>query len=176
MGKELIMQPSLIHMATAKDVVYTPAELARDMVDYFKPSGLCLDPCAGDGAFYNLLPAGSEWCEIERGRDFYAWVTPVDWIISNPPYSNLLAWVRYSFKVAKDIVYLLPNHRVSASAEFIDDLMKWGGVVHTRFYGTGAQWGFPFGHALSAVHFRAGYQGSQTWSRYDAQHSVERTR
>jgi len=166
MGKELIMQPSLIHMATAKDVVYTPPELAQDIISFFRPSGLCLDPCAGDGAFYNLLPAGSEWCEIERGRDFYAWTSPVDWIVSNPPYSNLLAWIRHSFKVTQDIVYLVPNHRISASAQFIDDLMDWGGIVHTRFYGTGTQWGFSFGHALAAVHFQKEYIGSQTWSRY----------
>ena len=72
MGKELKMQPSLIHMATKKDVVYTPAELARDLVSFFNPSGVCLDPCAGDGSFYDLLPEGREWCEIERGRDITA--------------------------------------------------------------------------------------------------------
>ena len=166
MGKELKMQPSLIQMPTAKDVVYTPENLAREIVSFFKPSGVCLDPCSGDGVFYNLFQDGREWYEIERGIDFYSWERQVDWIISNPPYSNLLAWIRHSFKIASDIVYLIPNHRISASAQFIDDLMDWGGIVHTRFYGTGTQWGFPFGHALSAVHFRAGYQGSQTWSRF----------
>jgi hypothetical protein len=175
MGTEKKMQPSLIHMATPKDVVYTPPELARDMVAYFQPSGLHLDPCMGDGAFYNLFPEGSEWCEIERGRDFFAWTKPVDWIVSNPPFSNLLAWVRYSFKISKDIVYLMPSHRVFASAEFLDDLFEWGGIVHIRRYGTGTQWGFPFGHALSAVHYRAGYAGSTSWSRYEAQHSTHLT-
>src|SRR5688572_14100857 len=92
MGKLLEMQPTLIHVATEKDVVYTPPKLARDIVDFFSPAGLCLDPCLGDAVFFNLLPVGSEWCEIEMGRDFYAWTKPVDWIISNPPYSNLLSW------------------------------------------------------------------------------------
>lgn len=60
MGSKLIkMQPSLLLMATPKDVVYTPPRLAGDMVAHFRPQGVCLDPCAGDGAFYNLLPAGS---------------------------------------------------------------------------------------------------------------------
>jgi hypothetical protein len=175
MGKLLKKQPSLFHMATAKDVVYTPQELARDMVAYFQPSGICLDPCAGDGVFYNLFPEGREWCEIERGRDFYAWQKQADWIISNPPYSDLLSWVRHSFKIAKDIVYIMPSHRVFASAEFLDDLFSWGGIVHIRRYGTGSQWGFPFGHALAAVHYRAGYTGSQTWSRYEAQQSLHLT-
>lgn len=91
MGSEKKMQPSLIHMAIKKDVVYTPPELARDMVGYFRPKGVILDPCMGNGAFYNLFPKGSKWCEIERGRDFFAWTETVDYIISNPPYSNLLA-------------------------------------------------------------------------------------
>jgi hypothetical protein len=166
MGKELKMQPSLIPMATKKDVVYTPPELARDVVSFFKSSGMHLDPCMGDGAFYDLFPEPREWCEIEKGRDFYAWSKPVDWIISNPPFSNLLAWVRYSFKVANDIVYLMPYHRIFASATFLDDLFKWGGIVHIRRYGTGYQWGMPFGHALAAVHYQAGYEGSTSWSRY----------
>ena len=168
MGKLIEMQPALLYVATQKDVVYTPLKLATDMVEFFKPAGLCLDPCAGDGVFLNLLPNGSEWCEIEKGRDFYAWLNQVDWIISNPPYSNLLAWIRHSFKVANDIVYLMPSHRVFASAEFLDDLFNWGGIVHIRRYGTGTQWGFSFGYALAAVHYRKGYKGKTMWSKYKA--------
>jgi hypothetical protein len=160
------MQPVLMHVAATKDIVGTPLKLAENMVNYFNPSGLCLDPCAGGDVFYNLLPAGSDWCEIERGRDFYSYTKQVDTIISNPPYSHLLAWIRHSFTVSKDIIYLMPLNRVFASAEFLDDLFDWGGIVHIRRYGTGAQWGFPFGHALAAVHYRKGYSGSNSWSRY----------
>jgi len=165
-SKNLKMQPTLLHVPAERDLVYTPPELARNMVRFFEPSGVCMDPSAGNGEFFNLLPIGSEWCEIERGRDFYAWTQPVDFIIGNPPYSHLLAWIRYSFKVARDIVYLMPSHRVFASAEFLDDLFEWGGVVHIRRYGTGSDWGFPFGHALAAVHYRKGYRGETSWSRY----------
>lgn len=172
MGKELKMQPALIHVATEKDVVYTPRELAWDMVDYFRPYGACLDPCMGDGAFYDLLPAARrDWCEIERGRDFYAYTTRVNWIIGNPPYSNLLAWIRHSFKLADDIVYLMPLHRVFASAQFLKDLFAWGCVAHIRTYGTGTDWGFPFGHALAAVHYRKTYRktyhDNTVWSHYE---------
>ena len=167
MGSTLLkMQPSLFHVPAVKDVVFTPPELASDIVSFFSPSGICLDPCAGDGVFYNLLPAGAEWCEIERGRDFYAWEKQVTWVVGNPPYSHLLAWIRHSFTIANDIVYLVPAHRVSASAEFLDDLFAWGGIVHNRRYGTGTQWGFPFGHALSAIHFRKNYIGDTSHSRY----------
>ena len=166
MGKLLEMQPSLIHVPTEKDEVDTPEWLARDIVKHFRPAGVCLDPCRGDGAFYKLLPAGSEWCEIKNGCDFYAWTKPAMWIVGNPPYSNLLAWIRHSFTIGNNILYLMPLHRAFASSEFLDDLRQWGGVVEIRHYGTGTDAGFPFGHALAAVHYRKGFTGKQAWSRY----------
>lgn len=128
MGTELKMQPTLIHVPNSNDIVYTPAVLARDIINFFQPSGFCLDPCVGSGAFFDLLPAGSEWCEIERGRDFYAWVQPVDWIVGNPPYSHYSAWLRHSMRVAREIVYLMPVYKVFASGKFLEDLFKWGGL------------------------------------------------
>lgn len=166
LGTEKQMQPALIYIPVKSDVVYTPNTLAKDVVDYFRPAGLCLDPCAGNNVFYDLLPAGAEWCEIERGRDFYAWGKPVDWIVSNPPFSHYAAWMRHSMKVARNIVYLTPIYKVFASGKFQDELFRWGGIVHIRRYGTGSEWGFPFGHALAAVHYKANYTGSTTWSRY----------
>ena len=167
MGIEKRMQPALIHIPTISDCHATPLVLAKDIVDHFNPVGRCLDPCRGEGAFYDLLPtASSEWCEIEQGRDFYAWSDPVDWIVSNPPYSHYSAWLRHSFTVAKDIVYLMPVYKIFASDKFLNELFRWGGIVHIRRYGTGSAWGFPFGHALSAVHYQAGYTGDTSWSRY----------
>ena len=160
------MQPILLHVAAERDVVSTPPELAKDVIDFFQPSGLCLDPCAGNNVFYNLLPSGSDWCEIERGRDFYAWTKQVDWAVSNPPYSHYSSWMRHSMKVAINIVYIMPAYKVMASGKFIDDLLDWGGIVHNRFYGTGSQWGFPFGHAIFAVHYQRNYKGTTSWSRF----------
>jgi hypothetical protein len=162
----LKMQPTLIHVPAESDKVYTPPELARDIVDYFRPFGLCVDPCSGNGAFYDLLPAGSDWYEIEKGRDFYACEKQYDWAVSNPPYTHYSAWLRHSMKIVNDIVYLIPVYKIFASGKFLDDLEKWGGIVHIRRYGTGSDWGFPFGHALAAVHFKRGYEGSTSWSRY----------
>jgi hypothetical protein len=166
MGTELKMQPSLIHIPVNSDVVFTPLELAQDMVNFFSPSGFCLDPCCGKGIFLDLLPSGAEWCEIEKGRDFYAWVKLVDWCVGNPPFSHYSAWLRHSMRIAKNILYLMPVYKVFSSGKFQDELFSWGGIVHIRRYGTGTEWGFPFGHALSAVHYQAGYRGSTSWSRY----------
>ena len=32
------------------DVVYTPRDISKKIVEYFKPTGKILDPCMGDGA------------------------------------------------------------------------------------------------------------------------------
>lgn len=160
------MQPVLLHVAAESDKVYTPPELALDMVSFFKPSGVCLDPCKGSGTFLNLLPAGSDWCEIEEARDFYAYTNQVDWIVSNPPYTHYSAWMRHSMKVSKNIVYLIPAYKLYTSARFLSDMLEWGGIVHQRFYGSGSRWGFPFGQALFAVHYQAGYRGDTSWSSY----------
>ena len=127
MGKLLTPQAALFHAPVEKDVVYTPEWLAELVVAHFAPAGRVLDPCRGDGAFHRLIP-GAEWCEIAEGRDFFAWGERVDWCIGNPPYSCLLGWIRHSFKVADNVVYLMPLHRVFASFEFMDDIRKYGGI------------------------------------------------
>jgi hypothetical protein len=79
-------QPQLLQIALdPRDIVYTPDWVARDMVEYFKPSGRILEPSCGDGVFLRHLPPETDWCEIEQGRDFYAWTKPVDWVFGNPP-------------------------------------------------------------------------------------------
>jgi hypothetical protein len=170
MGTEQKMQPALFHSPAAADVVYTPLELARDIVGFFQPEGICLDPCSGSGVFLNLLPLGAEWCEITKGRDFYAWDKPVDWVVGNPPYSHYSAWMRHSMEVAKNIVYIMPVYKIFASGKFLQDLFGWGGIVHIRRYGTGTDWGFPFGHALSAAYYQAGYSGPTHWSEFKRLH------
>jgi hypothetical protein len=162
-GKLLNPQPVLFHAPVEKDVVFTPAWLAKRMVDHFKPVGACLDPCRGEGAFHSLLP-DAEWCEITEGRDFLMWDKQVDWIIGNPPYSNLLGWIRHSFKVAANVVYLMPLHRVFASYEFIRDLQIYGGIREIYIVGTGSTAGFPFGHCLGAVHYERDYKGATAWT------------
>lgn len=54
------------------------------------------------------MPAGSEWCEIDSGRDFWDWSMPVDWLVSNPPYSCIDAVLEHSARLArKGFGYLL---------------------------------------------------------------------
>ena len=141
-----------------QDVVYTPDWIARDMVSFFQPSGVILDPCKGDGVFLKYLPP-AEWCEIEEGRDFYAWHTPVDWVFGNPPYSQFSKWLGHSMEIANNIVYLIPLTRLFNNGSFIKRLRKWGGIAHMRYYADGGELGWHIGFAIGAVHFQKGYSG-----------------
>lgn len=160
-------QPQLLQQALSPgDVVYTPDWCARDMVDWFKPSGRVLEPCKGDGAIYKYLPAGAEWCEIELGRDFFAYSKQVDWIVGNPPYGMMLEWMRHSFSVSINIVYVIPINKVFNSYKVLSEIFNSGGIKHIRVIGPGGKLGFDMGFSVGCVHFVRGYTGPTSWSWY----------
>jgi hypothetical protein len=154
------------------DVVYTPEWAALDIVTWFKPTGRILEPCKGQGAIFQYLP-GAEWCEIAEGKDFFAWNEPVDWIISNPPYSIFTEWLEHSFTIAPNIVYLFPLNKLFNGNGALKRVWKVGWMKHIRFYGTGGKLNFPMGNAIGAVHFVRGWWGETSWSWYD--HSTHLT-
>jgi len=140
-----------------KDVVYTPPDCAKMIVDRFNPTGRILEPCRGRGAFTDLMP-GCEWCEIEQGRDFFAWTEPVDWIVSNPPYSVFDAWLDHSFRLADNVVYLIPFDKIFKSMGTINKVFEYGGIRTAIVMP--ARWaGFPFGFPCGAFHFARGWKG-----------------
>ena len=140
------------------DIILTPLDVARDVVKHFAPAGRILDPCRGNGAFSDLMP-GCEWCEIREGRDFYNWREPVDWIVSNPPYSVFADFLRHSLNVAENIVYLIPVNKIFNSDRMMREIWTWGGVPEIYTVAGGGALGFPIGFAIGAVHFRRAYRG-----------------
>jgi hypothetical protein len=147
-----------VEAAREDDVVLTPDDVARDIVAHFRPVGKVLDPCRGDGAFLRHMP-GAEWCEIREGRDFFLWDTPVDWIVSNPPYSCFSDFLRHSFGVAENIVYLIPINKPFNSDRIMREIFAWGGIETILVIGPGAALNFPIGFCIGAVHFKRGYRG-----------------
>lgn len=141
------------------DIVLTPLDVAKDVIEWFRPYGKVLDPCKGDGAFLQFMP-GAEWCEIREGRDFFAWTEPVDWIVSNPPYSIFSKFMRHSMTVARNIVYVIPVNKVYNSDRTMREIWDWGGVPEIHVIGPGSALKFPIGFCIGAVHFQRGYTGS----------------
>jgi len=140
------------------DVSMTPPEVARRVVNHFKPSGRVLDPCRGDGAFWNAMP-GAEWCEIREGRDFMEWTSPVDWIVTNPPFSTFMGFIKHAFDVSENVVFVIPAAKVWGSMPYHEMIEAYGGIREIVILGRGRSIGLPLGFAVGAFHFQRGYKG-----------------
>lgn len=91
----------------AADLVMTPHSLAREIIEHFGPRGTMLDPARGSGAFFDQFQCVEKhWCEIREGRSFYSWTTPVDCIITNPPWSQMRKFLNKAYEVADEVIYL----------------------------------------------------------------------
>lgn len=108
------------------DVVYTPHLVAKNIIEYLQPKGVCLDPCKGDGAFYNYLP-NADYCELNEGKDFFNYTKKVDWIIGNPPYSIFWDFLQHSFELANNVSFLVPTNKIFQRQIVMDGINKWGG-------------------------------------------------
>jgi len=101
------------------DVVQTPVEMAERLVRHFKPQGRVLEPCRGQGHFYQFLP-GADWCELKEGRDFMEWDKKVDWIITNPPWSKIRPFLQKAMICSDDVVFLLTINHIWTKARLRD--------------------------------------------------------
>src|SRR5438477_11437418 len=92
------------------DIVHTDENLAKRLIDHFQPSGWVLDLCRGGGALFDNFPKTCRklWCDIREGRNFMDWKTKVDWIFTNPPWSQYAyrEVSRHAFSLAKNVVFL----------------------------------------------------------------------
>ena len=151
---ELFYKPPII-----ADVVYTPDLVAKKIIDLLHPSGSCLDPCKGDGAFYNNLPEGSDYCELTENKDFLFYNKKCDWIIGNPPYSIFDKFLQKSFELAENVSYLVPTNKVFQRQIIMERVNAYGGIKSIIVYGSGNLIGFPFGFSVGNFHFKRGYSG-----------------
>jgi hypothetical protein len=142
------------------DNIYTPEQLAKYLIKLYDLQGKVLDPFKGGGAFYNNLPKHTTnyWCEIDENKDFTDWNEPVDWIISNPPYSIYSEVMKHSMKIADNIVYLVPLSKVVSSLERLREISSYGGIVSIYWLGA-SRCGFPFGFPACSIHIKRNYKG-----------------
>lgn len=145
------------------DVVQTPKDLARKIVDHFKPTGEILEPCKGEGNFLDEMPVGTHWCEIKEGKDFFNWSQPVDWIMTNPPWSKIRPFLQHSMSVASDIVFLMTINHLWTKARIRDIKSHGFGVKEICIVDSPKT--FPqSGFQLGVVHLSKGWSGSITFS------------
>lgn len=149
------------------DVHQTRRAVARQVVRHFLPTGTILEPFRGAGAFFDALPRGTLWCEVERGRDFFDWRKPVDWIVTNPPFSNLTAVMDRCFDLADRTVLLIPISKLYSSEPRLELVRKKAGLEEQFVLGTGREIGFDLGFPFAAMLFTKGYRGPTrtVWGR-----------
>lgn len=94
------------HRETPNDEFMTPRELASKLFNSVRPRGSVLDNAYGTGNFF---------FRGDFSTDFYNVKKKYDWLITNPPYSDLDRWLEHSCKVAqKGFAYLLGINNLTA--------------------------------------------------------------
>ena len=153
----------------SNDCVQTPVDLALDIMNHFKPSGTILEPCKGDGSFiqayetYNLITQLQNnkgikwaWCEIKEDRDFFNWNKKVDWIITNPPWSQIRKFLQHSMKVSDNIVFLMTINHLWTKARLRDIHEAGFGIKDIMLLDTPKE--FPqMGFQLGAIYLKKGF-------------------
>jgi transcriptional regulator with XRE-family HTH domain len=146
-----------------QDLVFTPKLLAGQIIGYFGPdiTGSILDPCRGDGAFYERYPQHLDrhWCEIDQGRDFFRCQQPVDWIITNPPWSKFRGFLNHAMTISENVVFLCALTHFSTKAR-IADIQQAGFAMKTILYvSSPPEWPHT-GFQLAAIHLKRGWSGT----------------
>lgn len=92
----------------------TPPDVAERAVAYFKPRGRVLEPCAGTGVIAAALRKKCRnvlTCEINEGSNFFDFKDKVDWVFTNPPWSQIRPFMEHASKLSDHVVFLMTvNH------------------------------------------------------------------
>ena len=135
------------------------------MVKHFNPTGSVIDPCRGENkVFHSIL--NCDFAEITEGIDFFDVTKKYDWIIGNPPYSIFNKWIKHSYKIGTNIVYLLPTFKVFNALSLMRLYANEGHIRHIRLYDTGKNIDWARSRPICAVHFQVGYFGDTGHSTY----------
>ena len=145
--------------ALDSDIVYTPVFVSKHIIQWLKPTGKILDPCKGEGAFYDYFPNNKDYCEIREGKDFLMYSEKVDWVIGNPPYSIFEDFLRKAFEISDNVSYLVPTNKIFQRQIIMEMINKFGGIKSMIIYGSGQLIDFPFGFSVANFHFERNFKG-----------------
>lgn len=148
------------------DYVKTPYWCAKDMIDFFQPEGIILDPCRGINKIFFDNLNNADWCEITEGIDFFENNKHYDWIIGNPPYSIFNKWIKHSYKIGENIVYLLPTFKIFNALSLMRLYRDKGHIRHIRVYDTGKKIEWSRSRPIVACWFQNNYFGNTSYSYF----------
>ena len=98
------------------------------------------------------------WCEIKRGRDFFAWRERVDWIVTNPPWSQFRSFLQHATRLADHVVFLVTVNHLWTKARLGDLAAAGFGLKEIALVETPRTFP-PLGFQLGAVHLQRGWRG-----------------
>lgn len=152
-----IVRANKSRLGGVNDKVYTPDEVAKQLISLLpiKDTDRVLEPCMGEGSFYHNLPGIKDWCEIDRGRDFFEYNAKVNWIVTNPPYSIFDQFVKHCFQLSDNVCLLVPLSKIVSSLGRIKLYKEYGGI-HKMWILSASRCGFPFGFPCCFVWFQKG--------------------
>lgn len=149
MNKIKIKNASVLSKGSRNDFndrIYTPKEIVVDIINWVKPNGKVLEPFRGEGAFYDELCKYNDkqnqennwngkvdWAEIDAGKDFFEIDKKYDFIITNPPYSIFTQVLEHSFKIADNVIMLIPHNKIFTSDKRLDMIEAFGTFEYKRF-------------------------------------------
>ena len=143
------------------DVVFTPDWLAKKICSMFPIKGSILEPCKGEGVFLKYLPESTDWCEIADGKNFYDYEKKIDWIVTNPPYSDFNRFLDHSFKLADNVIFLVPVAKFFKSMGTLKKVFAFGNFVEIHTLSS-SKAGFPFGFPSAIYYIKKNYKGAVT--------------
>jgi len=150
-------------MSSYSDIHYTKPEVSKFIIDYFSPTGKVLEPFKGGGAFYDHLPKGTSWAEIDDGIDFFKIKSQFDWIVTNPPFSNLTEVMEHAFSISENVIFLVPMSKIYSSVPRMNLVKNVAGIKTELYLGSGRKIGFDIGFPFAAFEFVRGYKGKKTF-------------
>lgn len=150
----------------SNDNVMTPVELARKLVKHFNPQGRGLEPCCGCGNILQFLN-NADWCEVSKGKDFFEYNEKVDYIFTNPPWSQIRPFLIHSMEIANDIFFLFTINHLWTKARLRELKKHQFGIKEICIFDTPKE--FPqMGFQCGMVHLQRDYKGDIIFSELDA--------
>ena len=145
------------------DEVMTPEYLAEALVNHFKPSGKILEPCKGTGNFLKFLPEDTLWCEISEGKNFFDFNDKVNWIITNPPWSQIRKFLQHSMEISKNVCFLFTINHLWTKARIRDIKEAGFGIKEIVIFDTPDNFP-PLGFQVGMIHLQSKYSGDIIFS------------
>ena len=145
------------------DEVMTPEYLAEALVNHFNPSGKILEPCKGTGNFLKFLPKDSLWCEISEGKNFFDFNDKVDWIMTNPPWSQIRKFLQHSMEISENVCFLFTINHLWTKARIRDIKEAGFGIKEIVIFDTPDNFP-PLGFQVGMIHLQAKYSGDIIFS------------